>query len=305
MEKARYEYGKFKTFTNVLNGSVMYIVNTAAFGIIAFLLSTGSISAGIAAATISYIQDFMFPLRTIIDSVSAVKSVEGVKTRVIKEIAEGREIPFRGIPFTGEIKMNQVSVKRDGFELRDCCLCFRKGKSYAVVGNSGTGKSTLVKLLTQRIRQDEGQVTIDGVPADYDLCNELMFYSEQNSYVYTRPYEDNATVFGSYEYSKIIQEITGDRKYESIYEIDNCNELSGGEKQIVLASRAILSGKEILVLDEPFSALSAELEARLTKEILALGKTVIMVTHNRSEEYLKLFDYTCDGKNGSFTMNKV
>ena len=305
MEKARYEYGKFKTFTNVLNGSVMYIVNTAAFGIIAFLLSTGSISAGIAAATISYIQDFMFPLRTIIDSVSAVKSVEGVKTRVIKEIAEGREIPLRGMPFTGEVEMNQVSVKRDGFELRDCCLCFRKGKSYAVVGNSGTGKSTLVKLLTQRIRQDEGQVTIDGVPADYDLCNELMFYSEQNSYVYTRPYEDNATVFGSYEYSKIIQEITGDRKYESIYEIDNCNELSGGEKQIVLASRAILSGKEILVLDEPFSALSAELEARLTKEILALGKTVIMVTHNRSEEYLKLFDYTCDGKNGSFTMNKV
>lgn len=305
MEKARYEYGKFKTFTNVLNGSVMYIVNTAAFGIIAFLLSTGSISAGIAAATISYIQDFMFPLRTIIDSVSAVKAVEGVKTRVIKEIAEGREIPFRGMPFTGEIEMHQVSVKKDGFELRDCCLCFRKGKSYAVVGNSGTGKSTLVKLLTQRIRQDEGQVTIDGVPADYDLCNELMFYSEQNSYVYTRPYEDNATVFGSYEYSKIIQEITGDRKYESIYEIDNCNELSGGEKQIVLASRAILSGKEILVLDEPFSALSAELEARLTKEILALGKTVIMVTHNRSEEYLKLFDYTCDGKNGSFTMNKV
>ena len=59
------------------------------------------------------------------------------------------------------------------------------------------------------------------------------------------------------------------------------------------------------MLDEPFSALSAELEARLTKEILALGKTVIMVTHNRSEEYLKLFDYTCDGKNGSFTMNKV
>ncbi len=46
MEKARYEYGKFKTFTNVLNGSVMYIVNTADFGIIAFLLSTGSISAG-------------------------------------------------------------------------------------------------------------------------------------------------------------------------------------------------------------------------------------------------------------------
>ena len=70
----------------------------------------------------------------------------------------------------------------------------------------------------------------------------------------------------------------------------NCNELSGGEKQIVLIARALLSEKEILVLDEPFSATNKDLEERLTKELLNSGKTIIMATHNIKEEYLKMFD---------------
>lgn len=90
MENARYRYGKYKAFTNVLNGSVMYVVNTAAFAIIAILLFKGNITVGIATATIAYVQDFMFPLRTIIDSISNVKSVAGAKDKVLEEIEKKR-----------------------------------------------------------------------------------------------------------------------------------------------------------------------------------------------------------------------
>ncbi len=290
MEQSRYEFGKYKTFANVLNGSVMYIVNTAAFAIIAVLLCAGSITAGVAAATISYIQDFMYPLRTIIDSVSAVKSVTGVKDGVISEIESRRTVPFCAMTFETGIAMKDVSIKLDKFQLSNQCFYFEKGKSYVFTGKSGTGKSTAAKLVAQKITQDSGEILIDGVEASYDLCNELIFYLEQNSYVYAQPYQDNATMFDSYAYERIIDRLAGDARYESIYGAPDCSALSGGEKQLVLISRAIMSGRDILVLDEPFSAMNSELEMHATRELLKTGRTIIMVTHNSNPEYLNLFD---------------
>ncbi len=89
----------------------------------------------------------------------------------------------------------------------------------------------------------------------------------------------------------MIEKLTGSDRYNSNYDSKNCNEVSGGEKQIVLIARALLSDKEILVLDEPFSAMNTDLEANLTKELLNSGKTIILVTHNREKEYLDMFDF--------------
>lgn len=269
----------------------MYIVNTAAFGIIAILLCAGSITAGVATATISYIQDFMFPLRTIIDSISAVKAVEGIKNRIVEEIENTRYISISKAVFRDEVRIDKVSLAFADFELNEISYTFVKGKTYAITGNSGTGKSTILKIITQRIMQKTGDVWIDNLEANYDLCNDLIFYSEQGSHVYAAPYQDNVTMFGSYKYEKNIEKLTGSDRYNSIYDSKNCNELSGGEKQIVLLARALLSDKEILVLDEPFSAMNKDLEVNLTKELLGSGKTIILVTHNIEKEYLDMFDY--------------
>ena len=94
------------------------------------------------------------------------------------------------------------------------------------------------------------------------MSDDLIFYSEQGSHVYATSYYDNVTMFGSYKHKRIIEKLTGSDRYNSIYDSKNCNELSGGEKQIVLIARALLSDKEILVLDEPFSAMNTDLEAK-------------------------------------------
>lgn len=290
MEHARYAYGSYKTFANVLNGSVMYIVNTAAFGIIAVLLCAGSITAGVATATISYIQDFMYPLRTIIDSISAVKAVEGVKNEVIREIETTRASGERAVEWNKCLEMKNVTVAFSDFQIRDYSRIFAKGKSYAFVGESGTGKSTLLKVLSGRLTPDAGAVVIDGTPADYDLCNQVMFYSGQGSHLFDASYEENVTVFGSYPYKETMELFTKSKEYDYLYDARNCNDLSGGEKQLVLLNRALLSGRELLVLDEPFSAMNQALEYTVTKQLLALGKTVIMITHTVDEKYLALFD---------------
>lgn len=292
MEKSRYRYGSFKTFANVLNGSVMYIVNTAAFFIIGFLLSQGSITAGVAAATISYISDFMSPLREVIDAVSALKSVDGVKNDVIHEVESTRQPALISTVFNREISLNHIHKSFPDFRFEDLSMEFLKGKKYCITGLSGTGKSTLLNVIAQRVIQDSGEVFIDDTPADYNICNQLMFYSEQKAHVYSGSFEDNVTMFGSFANRMIIETLTGTSSYDYLYKVTDCTSLSGGEKQIVLIVRALLSDKNILLLDEPFSAMHSDLEYAVTKSLMNTDRTVIMVTHNNDPEYLKMFEQT-------------
>ena len=296
MENARFKYGSFKTFTNVLNGSVMYVVNIAAFAIIAVLLCAGSITAGIATATISYIQDFMYPLRTIIDSVSNVKSVEGVKNDMMNQIANCRTVKEKEVVFHKKIAVKNISISFQDSVIKEKSFTFEKGKSYVIVGDSGTGKSTLLKIIAGRMKADEGQVFGDEEELDYDSCNQIMFYSNQDSHIYDASYEDNVTVFESYhdKNNYDVLNILADYKY--IKNTQNCNELSGGEKQIVLLNRALYSNREVLILDEPCSAMNEMLEYNVTEYLLSLGKMIIMVTHNNKENYLNLFDYIIEMK---------
>lgn len=291
MERARYDYGKFKSFTNVLNGSVMYIVNTAAFAIIAVLLYANAITVGVATATISYIQDFMYPLRTIIDSISAIKSVKGVEVDIITSIENCRTIEEREISFNKEIVVDNVSTCIGSFVLNNKSFIFTKGNSYAIIGENGMGKSILLSIISSRLVSDVGSVYIDDKKVDYDMCNQIMYYANQESHIFNASYVDNVTLFGSYEEQDNLDILKVVTDYSMIKHATNCTELSGGEKQLILLNRALFSGREILILDEPFSAMNSTLENIITEYILRMGKTIIMVTHNNKMEYLKLFDH--------------
>ena len=165
-----------------------------------------------------------------------------------------------------------------------------------IIGNSGTGKSTLLKILSGRIKTDTGQLFVDEEKLDYDLCNKIMFYSNQDSHIFDASYEDNVTVFESY-YDKNKYDILNRLEdYKYIKSTQNCNDLSGGEKQLVLLNRALYSDREVIILDEPFSAMNDKLEYSVTEYLLSLGKTVIMVTHNINEKYLNMFDYIIEMK---------
>ena len=232
----------------------------------------------------------MFPLRSIIDSVSAVKSVEGVKDDIISRLENVRTVSEGELSFEKYIKVDNISVEFTDFAIRNKSFLFKKGQSYVIIGDSGTGKSTLLKAIAGRLAVNEGSIYIDEEKLDFDKSNQLMFYSQQKSHIFDAGYEDNATIFGSYDIRQdwdILKELDG---YNSICNTQNCSDLSGGERQLVLLNRALFSGKEILLLDEPFSAMNKELEYEVTERLLGMGRTIIVITHNSDEMYLKLFD---------------
>lgn len=291
METARYDYGKFQSFTNVLNGSVMYIINTSALAVIAVLLLNGSITAGVATATVKYINDFMFPLRTVIDSVSNIKSVSGVKNKIISEINSAVPFPNNTVNLKTAIQFDNVCYKLDNFCLNNFSYTFEKGKKYAIIGPSGSGKTTILNLLMGVVTPFSGQITIEGQKISHYLCKNSLMYINQHSHIFIEPFQDNVTVFNCFSASNKVKTFIPDEKIEYLSECKDCTQLSGGEQQLVNFIRALNSKCDILVLDEPFSALDTSLETDICRNLLKdPDLTVIMVTHNENKDFLQLFD---------------
>lgn len=294
MEDSRYKYGKFKTFVNVLNGSVMYIVHIASFGIVSFLLFKGYIKVGVATATIAYIQNFMYPLRSIVDSISSLKSVKDVTKAVMLETDKLADFKVSNVKFKDKIEFERVSFAYDKEILKDFSYVFEKGKKYAILGESGKGKSTILNLLTGRIVPKSGCIKVDGKLVSYRNSCEMMMYLTQNFIVFTENFMDNISVYGSFGNNfnfEFISKYIPREKLRKLIDTSDCSTLSGGEKQLLSLIRAILSGKDILLFDEPFSALDKKIEVEVSKNILNMrDKTIIMVTHNEDKDFLRLFD---------------
>ncbi|MCI5997322.1 MAG: ABC transporter ATP-binding protein [Peptoniphilaceae bacterium] len=294
MEESRYDFGKYKTFVNVFNASVMNLINISSFVIIAYLLYKKEITAGIATATIAYIQDFLLPLRTIIDSVSLRKSVETVMSDIISEISENKNLESENVKFVNNIRCNNVSFKYDDYIIKDFSYTFKKNKKYAIIGESGKGKSTFLNLINGNITCTGGSITIDDRKVSYRFCNQLIMYLTQKSHIFSTNFWNNVSIWGSFD--KTILE-KGDKyipenKVEILLKSENNNELSGGEKQLVNYLRAVLSGREILLLDEPFSAMDKAMENYVCNRLLEMkDKTIIMITHNVEKEFLDKFDH--------------
>lgn len=291
MEESRLEYGTYKTFVNVFNGTMMYMIDISAFAVIGVLLATGNTTVGVATATITYIREFSAPLRGMIDSISSVKSVSGVKEKLLAEI-DINDAHGKTIEFGTEIVFDNVCVRYKEFEMKDFSYRFVKGKKYAIIGESGSGKSTLLRILMKCVQPDSGSITVDGYDIQQLDIPSMTGYMNQNTHIFAENFEDNVRVFGSYskEQFQNVKRKFGNNMVDSVSGKAECNKCSGGEKQLIALMRTLMAEKSLLLLDEPFAALDKEKEKRLTEILLKEEGTVLLVTHNISPEYLGQFD---------------
>ncbi|MCM1537124.1 MAG: ABC transporter ATP-binding protein/permease [bacterium] len=322
LENARLSFGTFKTFTNVLNGSVMYIIDISAFVVLVILLALSKITVGVATATITYIREFSHPLRMVVDSINAMKSVSGVKEKLLAEIA--RTYPEgEAIASFHEIRYEDVGVRYPHFCVEHFSYCFLRGKKYAIVGESGSGKSTILKSLMGYAVLETGSIQVDGRDLSEADVTSFAGYIGQDAHIYEENFADNVTMFGSYDGAELkkmlrvsggsarfpeYEEPTDDTRFQEdgsiekmsakLTEKEDCSKLSGGEKQILALIRALMSGRELLVLDEPFSAVDSQTERQIAEWLLSTDRTVLMVTHNVQPEFLEQFDAVVRMRNG-------
>lgn len=212
----------------------------------------------------------------------------------IKEKSE----PVRIASFEHEIEFRNVGFKyTDRWVLRHINLTIKKGKTVALVGQSGGGKSTLLDLIPRYYDVQEGEVLIDGINVKdlgiHDL-RQLIGNVNQEAILFNDTFRNNIT-FGVDNASQ--EDIDKAAKIANAYDFimesengfDTCigdrgGRLSGGQRQRVSIARAILKNPPILILDEATSALDTESE-RLVQEALEhlmKTRTTIAVAHRLS-----------------------
>ena len=206
-----------------------------------------------------------------------------------------------------QIEFRHVSFKYDQqWILRDINLVIPKGKTIAIVGQSGSGKSTMLDLIPRYYDVQEGEVLIDGINVKdlgiHDL-RQLIGNVNQEAILFNDSFYNNIT-FGVENATS--QEVEQAAKIANAYEFitesehgfdtnigDRGGRLSGGQRQRVSIARAILKNPPILILDEATSALDTESE-RLVQEALERlmkTRTTIAVAHRLST--IKSADEIC------------
>lgn len=225
----------------------------------------------------------------------------GVQSRLRISMSQ-RAFPH---PMSEGIVFDHVSFQyphEERVAIRDFTFSIRRGEHVAFVGANGAGKTTLVKLLCRLYDPSKGCITIDGTDLrDYPIANvrEAVSVIFQDFVKFQLLAKDNIALgvrSSGIDHSVVVQAAKQAGVHEVIerlphgYEsllgklFDGGHELSIGEWQKVALARAILRDSQILILDEPTSAMDAKAEAELFERFheLAQGRTAILISHRLS-----------------------
>lgn len=211
------------------------------------------------------------------------------------------------------IKVENITKRfKNRTVLKSISFQIEKGEFVSIIGPSGCGKTTLLKMINRLIKPTSGKIYINGQNI-YDkdpitLRRNMGYVIQQNGLFPHMTIKDNIEIIPKFEKKK------SEEIYKRTIELMNMvdlnpdeylnrypSELSGGEQQRIGVARAFANDTDIVLMDEPFSALDPITRADLQNELLnlqsKLNKTIVFVTHDM-DEALKLSNKICLMKDG-------
>lgn len=258
-------------------------------------------SAFIVYLTMAY--NILTPAKAISKASYAVKNGLAAAERVFEVLEVENEITSKENAvekntFDSNITLKNINFKYETVNvLKDFSLEIKKGQTVALVGQSGSGKSTIANLLTRFYDINEGTISIDGTDIkDLDLqsLRGLMGLVTQDSILFNDTIKANISL-GKSEATdeKIINSLKIANAFEFVEKLpngiytnigDSGNKLSGGQKQRLSIARAVLKNPPIMILDEATSALDTESEKFVQEalENMMQNRTSIVIAHRLS-----------------------
>lgn len=191
------------------------------------------------------------------------------------------------------LELKNINHKLDDFELKNINLSIPKGEYHVLLGPSGAGKSVLLNLIAGFYLNYKGKIFLNSVDITNfspQKRNVSILFQDLALFPHLNVYNNIAFPLKMRKFSKTKIDAQV-QKYINIAEISNLTnrkiqDLSGGEKQRVAIARCLVSGADILLLDEPLTAVDTQLRNSLKdllRSIHKLGKTIIHVTHDLNE----------------------
>ena len=264
-----------------------------------------TLTVGVLAAFIQYTRRFFQPLQDLSEKFNLLQSAMASSERVfalldepvtVAEPANPRRLP---VPVAGEVKFEGVWFRYspDGpWVLRDISFTASPGRTIALVGHTGSGKSTIVNLLLRFYDPERGRITIDGTDIR-DLSTaelrSIIGFVQQDLFLFTGDILHNLTLDAPIlpeAAREAARRVGADRFIERLpsgyaHRLgERGRSLSVGERQLLSFARALALDPRILVLDEATSSVDAEAEAQIQRAIAELmaGRTSLVVAHRLS-----------------------
>lgn len=315
VEKSKYKSSVLSSFVDVLSMDMGFLMFLISLAIGAYFVIKGEMTVGAMTAAVQLMNNIVNPIINISSRINKLKAVSGIEEKIVKFIGDKNEIDegLEKLSFNDKISFKDIhfSYNDDKKILKGLSFDIKKGGKYAIVGGSGSGKSTVLKLLLRYYDNYQGSITIDGednrnirVSNLYNLVSVI----QQNVFMFDSNIKDNITLFQNYSEIEIERAVrmaglenlinSLPNNIESAVGENGCN-LSGGEKQRVAIARALIKNTPVLVIDEATSALDNETSYSIEKSILSLKEqTCLVITHKLMEETLKKYDGIIVIKNG-------
>lgn len=285
------------------------LVNNGAFLIVLgscmFFVTSGRITVGEVVAITNMMNFVLTPCKTIAGGMIQLKALEKVKDELEALMAlesenDSRESLAGSIQ---EIRLDNVTQKiSDSFSLDHLNLTFEKGRKYAIVGKSGSGKSSILKLLTEYGPEYTGQVRINGQELS-GLNRESILHvcpvCYQQTYLFHDTVFNNVALYQDYSREQVVEALKRAGIYDTIQRLpkgldqviqENGKNFSGGELQRIALARLFLRGKAATFLDEITSGLDNVTACEIEKRLLEEDMTIVSITHRYNRALMQKYD---------------
>ncbi|MCG8802806.1 ABC transporter ATP-binding protein [Tenacibaculum finnmarkense] len=263
----------------------------------------GEIQLGAIAAFIMYVNILTWPVAVVGWVTSTVQQAAASQERInefLEQVPEIRNNTNTATEIQGKIEFKDVCLTYDDTNitaLNNVNLVIEKGETLAILGTTGSGKSTIINLIARLYDVSKGAVLIDGKNIKdcnlYDVRNQIGFVP-QDPFLFSDSLENNIK-FGKEDATKqeIIQAAKNAVIHDNIINFKNGYQtvlgergvtLSGGQKQRTAIARAIIKTPKILIFDDCLSAVDTETEQQILSNLdrISKDKTSIIISHSVS-----------------------
>ena len=314
--KKRFHAGKINAFFQPILSIISSIMVAVVIAVGLNLKNQGVVDLAVIVIFIGFVQSIYDPLQSLSETFSDFMATQAGAEKVMQlldakpEIVDTPDVIAKYgdlfhnnysafEPLNGVIDFEDVSFHySNGVEvIHPLNLHIEKGTSLAIVGETGSGKTTTVNLLCRFYQPTGGKILIDGV--DYltrsvGWLRSNIGYVQQEPFVFTGTFKDNIKygkpdasdeeVIAAAKMVDVHDFIMSQPKGYDTYLDDGGGNLSQGQKQLVSFARAIIRNPAILILDEATSSIDTETEAIVQKAIAVLlkGRTSIVIAHRLS-----------------------
>ncbi len=320
-EEYRYSFMKQIMISSVFNPSIKFIRYLTAAIVIYFSAGTilsGALTIGMLIAVLAYVEKLFLPIQEMSEKIDIIQSamasferIYNLKNTPCEEYITGEiknttasEVPHndRLIKSSGqahydiEFKNVWFAYKNDEWILKDFSLKIKQGQKTAIVGHTGSGKTTIINLLSRYYKIQKGTITIGGIDINdmpIDVLRKIVGIIHQDYFIFAETVQENISMGKNISGGEIESLSRYSNSYGFISKLsdgfktemkENGATISSGEKQLIAFTRLLAYNPKIIILDEATSNIDPECEQLISDALgkLTAGRTSLLIAHRLS-----------------------